>query len=188
VLLPAARRQWKSRWTARVFVAFVAGTSSGALATALGLWLLSGLSEPLPDAARLYALAGAGVLVLAVRHSALARRVNLPEARRQIPAEVLAGDATRGALRFGLELGTGLRTYVPAVAPYLLALTIFAARPGLYVALLAGLGFGIARGLPLLVRALSPEISMYAVQQSAVRFAPALAGFAVFVGGLTLVP
>lgn len=170
-----------------MFLAFVAGTSAGALATALGLWLLSGLGEPLPDSWRpalLVALAG---LALLLRHGPLTRLASLPESRRQIPAETLGGGAARGALRFGLELGTGVRTYAPALAPYMLALTILVARPGLYLALLAGLGYGIARGLPLLVRALAPEITMESVRHRAARIAPGIASLTVFLGGATLV-
>ena len=187
MLLPSARRQWRTSWTAQVVVAFIAGTTAGALPTALALWLASGLTAALPDAWRLYLLAvGAGLLLLA-RYGPVARFIPLPEARRQIPAEAVAGNATRGALRFGFELGTGVRTYVPALAPYLLALTILVGRPSLYLALLAGLGFGVARGLPLLARALAPELTMQSLRYGVARAAPLLASFAVFGGGIALV-
>ena len=187
MLLPNARRQWQTSRTTQVVLAFIAGTTAGALPTALALWLASGLTEALPDDFRLYVLAAAAGLILLTRFGPLAGVIALPEARRQIPATAVAGDAARGALRFGLELGTGVRTYAPTLAPYLLALTILIGRPGLSLALLAGLGFGIARGLPLVARALAPEITMEAMRHRVARAAPALSSLAVFGGGLALV-
>jgi transposase-like protein len=43
------------------------------------------------------------------------------EAGRQVPQDVFARGLYRAALQFGFEMGTGVRTYVPATTPYLLA-------------------------------------------------------------------
>ena len=96
-------------------------------------------------------IAGAVFFVLC-KHGPLAGVVNLPESRRQIPAEVFGGSLVRGAYRFGLELGTGVRTYVPSPAPYILLLAVFLGRLTLADALLVGLGFGVGRAVPLMVQ------------------------------------
>ncbi|RAY11751.1 hypothetical protein DPM19_28675 [Actinomadura craniellae] len=128
-----------------VLAVFTLGLLLGGTLTGAGIWLLSGLTAPLPPAARtagLLALAAVGVL----RELGLVR-VPLPQNARQIPPEVLARRARRGALRFGFELGTGLRTYVSATAPYVLALGLLLAGPGLVATLLAGAAFGLGRAL-----------------------------------------
>lgn len=132
--------------------AFAAGTSAGAGASALVLWLLAGLASPLPAGVRASLLAVGALLLWGAREGPGAGRLPLPEARRQIPAEVFGTSLARGAWRFGLELGTGVRTYAPASAPYLLALVLLLADPTLGVALAAGLGFGLGRALPLVAR------------------------------------
>lgn len=132
--------------------AYLGGTTSGALVTALAAWALSGFTEPLSGSARLALLTAGATVVWLVKYGPLDRFVALPEARRQIPAVVFGGNLTRGAYRFGFELATGVRTYLPAAAPYVLALVILLARPTLLQAVLIGLGFGLGRALPLVVR------------------------------------
>ena len=58
----------------------------------------------------------------------------------------------RGAYRFGLELGTGLRTYVPSVAPYILVLVVLLTQLTLANALLVAIGFGFGRAIPLMMQ------------------------------------
>lgn len=130
---------------------YFAGTGAGASLTALGAWILSGFTEPLGAGARL-ALLIAAALAATVVKLGLVPGLSLPESRRQIPAETFGGGLVRGAFRFGFELGTGLRTYVPAIAPYVLLLVILLARPTLGAALLIGLGFGLGRAVPLFVQ------------------------------------
>lgn len=136
----------------RVVAAFLGGTLCGALLTATVAWVLSGFTEPVPDAWRVALLTVAAAAVWAIKHGPLAGHLRLPEARRQIPAEVFGANLVRGAYRFGFELATGVRTYAPSAAPYVLLLTVLLLRPQLGLALLMGAGFGLGRAAPLIAR------------------------------------
>jgi hypothetical protein len=173
---------------AKVATAYLVGTSSGALLTALAAWIFSGFMEPLGDEPRLALLVVGGVLVWASKHGPLVGKVTLPEARRQIPAQVFGGSLARGAYRFGFELGTGMRTYVPSAAPYVLLLTIVLSGPTLAGALLMGLAFGVARAFPVLVqivprRPRRARAYLYGTGSAA----STLATVVVLAGGLVLV-
>lgn len=74
--------------------------------------------------------------------------VPLPQNRRQVRQSVLSMEPASGALMFGFEMGTGARTYMTGAAPYIAVVAVLAAGgsdplPGL----LAGIGFGLGRGL-----------------------------------------
>jgi hypothetical protein len=68
----------------------------------------------------------------------------LPHRRSQVPQSVLGEGADAGALRFGFEMGTGMRTHMPSNLPYvpLAAVALVAGWPA---ALLTGAGFGLGR-------------------------------------------
>lgn len=128
---------------------FSTGLLLGALLSATVLWLLSGLLSPIPDTwtlplTTLAAAAGvardAGILPLP-----------LPQNSRQVPQDVLQRDLVRGALQFGFEMGTGVRTYVSATLPYVLAVGLLLAGDA-QVALLAGTGFAAGRAATPLLR------------------------------------
>lgn len=70
--------------------------------------------------------------------------LRLPQNARQVPQDVLQRDLVRGALQFGFELGTGVRTYVSASLPYVAAIAVLLAGE-MDVALLAGVGFALGR-------------------------------------------
>lgn len=117
------------------------------------LWLLSGLTAPVPAGWR-----WAGVLLVAalglLRQLGLIR-IPLPQNGRQVPQDVLQRHLLLGSLRFGIELGTGVRTFVSASAPYVLAAGLLLVGHDLRVAVLAGLGFGAGRAATPLLRHLS---------------------------------
>jgi hypothetical protein len=115
----------------------------GGTLTAAVLWLLSGLSAPLPGAVRTAAILA--VAALGVAREAGWVRIPLPQNARQIPQDVLQHRITRGALQFGFELGTGVRTYVSAAAPYVVALGLLLAHQGPVATILTGTGFGAGR-------------------------------------------
>lgn len=71
----------------------------------------------------------------------------LPQNARQIPQDVLRRRLRRGSLQFGFELGTGVRTYVSASSPYVLALGLLLSRQDPAATLLAGAAFGLGRAL-----------------------------------------
>jgi len=83
-------------------------------------------------------------------------RVPLPQNARQVPSSVIFEGGRVGALWFGFEMGTGMRTYLPSTLPHLAALMValYASWP---YALLAGAGFGVGRAVMPLVRQASGD-------------------------------
>jgi hypothetical protein len=71
-------------------------------------------------------------------------RVVLPHRRAQVPSTVIASGGDAGALRFGFEMGCGVRTHMPSNLPYLplIAVLLVSTWPA---ALVTGLGFGLGR-------------------------------------------
>jgi hypothetical protein len=128
---------------------FVLGLLLGGLASGLVLGLASGLAAPLPAGWRQAAALAAALLGL-LRETGLIR-LPLPQNTRQVPQDVLQRNFRRGALQFGFELGTGVRTYVSATAPYVLAAALLLTGT-LPAALIAGLGFGAGRAATPLLR------------------------------------
>jgi hypothetical protein len=71
-------------------------------------------------------------------------RVTLPHRRAQVPSTVITAGGDAGALRFGFEMGTGVRTHMPSNLPYLALIAVLAL--GSWAAAgAAGLGFGLGR-------------------------------------------
>ena len=50
-------------------------------------------------------------------------------------------------MRFGLEFGSGVRTYVTSAAPYAVVALLLAASDGVATGMLMGLAFGLGRAL-----------------------------------------
>ncbi|WP_084000651.1 hypothetical protein [Actinomadura kijaniata] len=128
-----------------VLAVFALGLLLGGVLSGAVVWVLSGLAAPLPDTART-------VSILLVAAVGVARElgwvtVPLPQNARQIPQEVLQFRLRRGALQFGFEMGTGVRTYVSASAPYVLALGLLLSHQGLGACLAVGAAFGAGRAL-----------------------------------------
>lgn len=134
----------------QVLAVFTLGLLLGGTLTAAVLWLLSGLAAPLPAAVRAGAILA--VAVLGVAREAGWVRIPLPQNARQIPQEVLQHRVRRGALQFGFELGTGVRTFVSASAPYVVALGLLLSHQGPVTTILAGTGFGAGRAVTAAVR------------------------------------
>lgn len=141
---------WRERdRRAVVLGCLTAGLVAGGVLTALVLWLLSGLAAPAPRPWR-YGAAVA-VALLGVLRDAGVLPLPLPQNSRQIPRDVLSRGPA-GAARFGLELGTGVRTYLSASTPYVLAAALLLVAPGPLAAALAGAGFGLGRAATPLAR------------------------------------
>jgi hypothetical protein len=134
----------------QVLAVFSLGLLLGGTLTAGVLWLLSGLTAPLPGAVRTGAILA--VALLGVAREAGWLRVPLPQNARQIPQEVLRSRVRRGALQFGFELGTGVRTFVSASAPYVVALGLLLSHQGPITTILTGTGFGAGRAVTAAVR------------------------------------
>jgi hypothetical protein len=86
-----------------------------------------------------------GVLALFVLAGELGlHRISLPHRRAQVPTTVVGAGADAGALQFGFEMGSGVRTHMPSNLPYL-ALGAVLLISNWAAALLAGAGFGLGR-------------------------------------------
>ncbi|SCF14796.1 hypothetical protein GA0074696_3001 [Micromonospora purpureochromogenes] len=120
------------------------------------LGTLSGLSAPLPVSWRYAAVVA--VALLGVLRDAKVVSIPLPQNARQVPQDVLRPSPRRGALQFGFELGTGVRTYLSATAPYVLAVAVLLAGQRLQLAALAGVGFGAGRAVTPLIRRASGAV------------------------------
>jgi hypothetical protein len=129
---------------------FVVGLAAGGLLSGLVLGLASGLFAPVPPAWRHGIVVGIALLGLLRETGAV--RIPLPQNPRQVPQDVLQRNLLRGATQFGFELGTGVRTFVSATAPYVLAAAVLLVGQRLPIAVLAGLGFGAGRATTPLVR------------------------------------
>jgi F0F1-type ATP synthase membrane subunit c/vacuolar-type H+-ATPase subunit K len=134
----------------QVLAVFTLGLLLGGTLSSTVLWLLSGLAAPLPESVRTGAILA--VAVLGVLRQAGWVRIPMPQNARQIPQEVLRSRIRRGALQFGFELGTGVRTFVSASAPYVLALGLPLAHQDAATTILAGTGFGAGRAVTAAVR------------------------------------
>ncbi len=190
MLLPPNRR--RSLYDTKVIAAYWGGTTTGALLSALSVWVLSGFTEPLGMRVRIVLLLTGTVFVWLCRHGSLVGVLALPEARRQIPSQVFTSGIYRGAYQFGFEMGTGVRTYVPSIAPYILLLTVWLVRPTLATALLVGCGFGLGRAIPMMVMMTSQVASKDSgIAAEFIRgkdiYATPITGLLVLLGAFTLV-
>ncbi len=113
------------------------GLTTATLAVALGSLVrpvLPGVREGLVVAVALFVLAGECRL----------HRVALPHRRAQVPSTVIGAGPDAGALQFGFEMGSGVRTHMPSNLPYLPLVAVLLVG-GWMAAVLAGLGFGLGR-------------------------------------------
>jgi hypothetical protein len=126
--------------------AFAAGAILGGSSTATVAWILSGLVGWLPPRIRLILLASIA-LSLVLRQAGVAR-VPLPQNARQVPQAVYLRHPVVANAQFGFEMGTGMRTLVSAVAPYLLISFLILFPPtSFFIAVAIGVSFGLTRGL-----------------------------------------
>lgn len=126
-------------------LAFGAGLLAGGTLTAAVALVAGSLVRPaIPAPARLGVVVA--VLGAVVLRDLGVLRFPLPQRRRLVPESVFRLGRHLGPAQFGLELGTGVRTYLPSGLPYaVLAAVALLAPPG--GALLAGAGFGAGRWL-----------------------------------------
>jgi hypothetical protein len=127
----------------------------GGISTAILLSILAGLASPFP--ALLSASLLSACFVLALLSEFGIAVLPLPENRRLIPQEVFSKHPLLGSMQFGFELGTGVRTYVPAASPYLVAVAVVLLAPEVWVAALAGVGFGLGRAVMPISRSCSRQ-------------------------------
>jgi hypothetical protein len=186
VLLPVRGRANASE--VRIVWAYLGGTCLGSLLTVTVAWCLSGFASVVPETWRIVLLCAGAAFVWLGKEGPLAHRITLPESRRQIPTDVFTGSPARGAFRFGFELGTGVRTYASASAPYILLLVLLVGSWPLGWAILLAAGFGLGRAMPLMIHLAAPDRRRFA-GESFRRHEPLTATFAsavVLAGALYL--
>lgn len=128
----------------------VLGLLLGGITSALGFWLLSGLLRPLSAPARIGLLVVVALAALA--DDLFGLRWTWPQNPRQVPQAIRHRAPRAAMLQFGFELGTGLRTFVTAKAPYVLAGVVLLGGLPIVQALALGAGFGAGRALMPLTR------------------------------------
>lgn len=131
------------------------GLAAGGVGTATFAWVISGLFRWVPSRWVATILVAFGALVVLRDLKIISFR--LPQNSRQVPRDVFQKGVIRAAVRFGFELGTGVRTYLSAGAPYVLALALVLADGGLLMAFAAGVGFGLGRAAMPLFRSWSED-------------------------------
>ncbi|GAA3015102.1 hypothetical protein [Actinokineospora diospyrosa] len=132
-------------WRGSPAFAFRVGLLLGGAITATVLVVVGSLARaPLPWWAR-WALVGA-VLVLVALNELRVIDVRLPENRRLVPEGVFRLGRHLGPLQFGIEMGTGARTYLPSGLPYIAATAVLLTA-SVPQALVAGAAFGFGRAL-----------------------------------------
>jgi hypothetical protein len=143
--------------------------------------VLGSLVRPvLPPTARVAVIAAVALFVLAGECGL--HRMLLPHRRAQVPSAVIASGGDAGALRFGFEMGSGVRTHMPSNLPYLplVAVLLVSSWPA---ALACGLGFGLGRAAMALGRYYSGDgtwwDSQWRRRERAVRLSLALIALAL---------
>ena len=99
---------------------------------------------PFPEPVR-WALVAAVLLAVALKEAGVVS-YRLPENRRLVPESVFRLGRHLGPLQFGVEMGSGARTYLPSGLPYVAAVAVLLLAP-VPAALCAGVGFGLGRTL-----------------------------------------
>lgn len=126
----------------------VGGTLAGATLVLLGALVFQWW---VPTTIGLWVSIGVGAVAIARDAGVLTFK--LPQNARQVPEMVGSSGPRQGALQFGIEMGTGARTYMTSMLPFVPLAFIVLAAPW-SVALLCGLAFGIGRATVPAVRSL----------------------------------
>jgi hypothetical protein len=149
--------------------------------------VLGALPQALVPAPLRWTVFGAAALVVLARELGLVR-LRVPENARLVPEDV-QHRAHWGALQFGFEMGTGMRTYSPSALPHLALLAIVLVVPFPVAFAVAG-GFAAGRlAMPLLSNAWGDDGSWTVVWgRSEPLVRPLLALACVFALALLLLP
>ncbi len=78
--------------------------------------------------------------------SLLGRPLQLPQKKRLVGQDIIARGNLGGPFQFGVEMGSGVRTYLPSPLAHGLAVMV-ALTGDPFVGILAGAGFGLGRWL-----------------------------------------
>ncbi len=134
---------------------FAAGLLLGATAVAFIAAAVGALPQALVPAPARWALFGVVAVAVLGRELRL-WRLRIPENARLVPERVQQLGEW-GALQFGFEMGTGMRTYSPSALPHLALLAVVLVVP-FPAAFALGAGFAAGRlAMPLLSNAWSDD-------------------------------
>lgn len=128
----------------------LAGLVVGASMTAVVLYVLAQIVQTVPLGVRLPTMLVACACGLLVDLGVVANR--LPVHARMIPQEVFSTNFTWGTFRFGVQLGSGVRTYITSTGEYLVGFAAVVLAPGLWATLVMAAGFALGRFLTLAAR------------------------------------
>ncbi len=87
-------------------------------------------------------------------------RLRLPQRSRLVPITVFRLGPVFGPLEFGIEMGTGIRTYVSSAAPYAVVAAVLLTADSLD-AVLAGIGFGLGRAIMTTASVVSRDVAAW---------------------------
>ena len=168
-----------------VLPAFSLGLLVGAMAVGLAAATLSAvLLAPLPTpSAVLLSVMGLVALPLSLRDLGVIK-FWMPENKRLVPEQVFRLGSFFGPLQFGIEMGTGMRTYVTSSLPYILLIDAFLSS-SLANALLASFGFAAGRSLMTVLSVLGGEATVWDAQFKSLRMWRSIA-VVTFLGLLAL--
>jgi hypothetical protein len=116
------------------------GTMSGAT-----LGLGAALLPATPSTAT--ALLAAGAAIALAVYDLIVSEANLPQRRSLIPQDVFFQSRRLGFVRFGLEFGSGIRTFVTSASPYAVIGLLIGTSESFGQALAMGLAFGVGRAI-----------------------------------------
>lgn len=127
----------------------------GGTVTSTVAWLLTGFIREIKVAPRIWIMAVLTAVVLASEWGVL--RLPIPQRRRQISRSVLVDSGPfLGPFRFGIDMGTGVTTFLPSALPHLTLAAMMLLAADVRIALLAGAAFGSGRAMMPLLRYVSP--------------------------------
>jgi len=127
----------------------------GALsATAIGL-----LAAVLPwPRSAVSAVIAAALAVSLAAYDLMVTRVNLLQRRSLIPQEVFLRGHVLGFFRFGIEFGSGVRTFVTSASPYILIVMLLGVPASFTQIIAVGVAFGIGRSVGPLQAVLADDV------------------------------
>jgi hypothetical protein len=143
----------------RSMVAFTVGLVAGGAITGTCLAVAAAVVRPPLTPPWNVVLMGAVCAALLSQETGLIN-LRLPQRRRLVPFAVFRLGPIFGPLEFGVEMGTGLRTYVSSAAPYAVVAAALLTAESLD-ALAAGVGFGLGRAAMTTASVLSRDTSAW---------------------------
>lgn len=137
-------------WRGPALRLFTTGLLLGGASTGLLAVIVGSLVRPLvPIEMGTLLLAAGGVIIIVAEIAGY--RLALPQNARQVPTWIIREGSRAGALQFGYEMGTGVRTYMTSSLPHAALLAVLV-QASWWQGLVAGAAFGGGRAAMALTR------------------------------------